>query len=125
MCWDPSARVKTRVPVLEVPFHIGDYDAKFVLKVLDLFMTEASGLVKGLVCDAHKAHRAMKRIFTGFPTATDKQLMESLRLNFLPKLQHRSLPESCLPRLPVKIAHMGGEVYHLFPGACLLATDSE
>ena len=115
--------METRIPVLELPFHFGDYDAKFVLKVIDLFMTEAAATAKGLVCDVHKAHRALKRIFTGFPSATDKQMMESLGLNFLPKIQYMDLPESCLPRLPVRIAHVGNEVYHLFPGACFLVND--
>ena len=120
VCWDPGMNRSMRIPVCDLPYHIASYDAKYVLKVMDAFMAEASSCVKALICDAHKSHCSLKRIMFGVATEQDKETVSELNLKWLPQLEFRDLPESCVPRLPVKIAHIHDEVYHMIPGACAL-----
>ena len=118
VCWDPSAAISVTLPLAEMPVHIADFDTKFLMRAVDIFMSEAHPYIKVLICDSHKSHTALRRIMFGMPTDADKILLYENDFKFLSKLKFQDLPEHDLPRLPTRLVTFEGEAYHLMPGCC-------
>ena len=120
LCWDPSMKQALAIPAAEMPFHISEYDTKFVLLTLDKFMEAAAPYVRYLLCDSHLSHLLVRRIFFGQMTPEDKIMMQGMNLKWLSRLSFEDLPENCLPRMPIRIASVDGNVYTLLGGPCSL-----
>ena len=119
LCWDPCMKKSLAIPAAEMPYHIAEYDTQWVLLAVDKFMEEAAPYVRCLVCDSHGSHLLLRRLFFGTMTPDDKIVVDKLNLNWLSKVKHEALPEHSLPRLPVRIASVNGEVYNLLGGPCV------
>ena len=71
------------IPAAELPFHISEYDTKFVLLTLDKFMDAAAPYVRCLLCDSHLAHLLVRRLFFGQMTPKDKIMVQGLNMKWL------------------------------------------
>ena len=122
LCWDPSSGVQMALPALELPVHCGDQDSRFLLRIMDAFMAAASEFVVGLVYDAATPHQTIRRLLHGTPTVEDLALVGELdsSLKFFNRISYKDLPPHNLPRLPIRVAMVEGQVYFGVCGPCSL-----
>lgn len=120
LCWDPSMRKQLPLPALELPVHCGDIDQRFMLRLLDIFMNAARDFVVGLLYDAATPHQVIRRVLHGNPTPDDLVLLKDPSLRFFNRVVYKDLPAHCLPRFPVRLAMVEGQVYFGIGGPCNL-----
>jgi hypothetical protein len=86
--------------------------------IVGRFMAESSGLVKALVCDSAGTHKIIRRSLHGQLSSEEEANIADVP--WFGKLVHTEVPENCLPRFPMRIAHDGEEVVYGLPGVCHL-----
>lgn len=90
--------------------------AKNMLLVVGRLMMHSSWLIKGLAFDGHHSHGYMKDILLGSFMRVKPECVKDLK--FWGELEHRPLPQHCLPHLPLQICFFQGESLWCIGGPC-------
>lgn len=91
----------------------------YILDTIGQLLSSAGGeIVRGVVFDAATTHSFVRRCFHGEIADLDPDELRSTP--FFGSLVYSPLPRNSLPRLPVKIATIDGQVVWGVPGACNL-----
>ena len=87
-----------------------------MLDLVGRALDSSFGLVRGVVFDSHGSHSLVRRVLHGQMENIDEKELE--KMPFWKDIRFRSLPQTCLPRLPVQLPEHQGEVIYGLPGIC-------
>lgn len=127
LVYDPCAVVKTPFSMAAMPMdhslggsgNQGHKKAQWsMLHVVGQFLEQSRDLIRGVCFDAHQSHSLVRRLFHG--QLEDVDLREVENVPFFREIQYVSLPEHCLPNLPLQIAMHHGDPVYAMCGPCPL-----
>ena len=122
--WDAAATCKLPISVCSVP--MGTFDsgpgsssrgAWNMLSIMNDVLQQSGSLVRAVIFDAHGSHSVIRKILHG-----EEEFPEELaELSFWREITYKPLPESNLPRMPVRLCYHKGEPLYGIPGVCTWA----
>ena len=123
LCWCPTSRRKCPLSVCSLPVEhnfagagAGQRGNFYMLEVVGQVMSKNGGGVKALVFDAHGTHQHIRRVLHG--QVGNIPASDLKAIPFFGELSYEDLPQTSLPRLPIKVAKHGGEIVYGIPGVC-------
>lgn len=126
LVWDPSAYRKLPLPVAEMPIEhnfkasqCGQRSCLYMLDLVGRVLSHSRGTVKAVIFDAATSHAWIRKALHGQIDDINKDEGYA-SVPFFPDLKYKDLPDSVLPRLPIKLAYIGDESIWAIPGVCAL-----
>ena len=126
LLWDPSAVNKVCLSACALPVESnfsginGSVKGNlYMCHLVGTILKESDDLIKGIICDSHGTHQYTKKLLFG--QLDDLPMEEIEQLPFWHELSYVDVPQSEMPRMPVKIAMHRGSALWPLPGSCDLA----